>query len=113
KAPLDLVLAAEHDRVRGIDGGFASEQVLREVERCIWEEPRAGHAPEVVGDARRWRVGDDAGERPRFAPEPFDVVDRPAPQLVVAREAAPRACGRGASEARDGGPLDSRSRRLP
>jgi hypothetical protein len=78
---------AERTRLGGVaqrDGVvvLAAEDVLGVAERDVREPPRAGHVARGQ-HGRRVAVGRDAEEVPDRRPEPLDVLDRPAPQLLV------------------------------
>ena len=73
--------AGEHrDRVGVL---VAPEHVLGVVQAGAGEPLRTGHLPRAE-DPLVWRPGPDLEELPERAPEPLEVIDRPAPELVVA-----------------------------
>ena len=102
-APGDLgvvaVLAARDDRERRVV--LVAEHVLGVVDERAREPLRAGHLPR--GQHGRTALA-DAVAIPDRGPEPLEVLDRPAPQLVVAVEPAlaPVGAERGALQQRVG-----------
>ncbi len=80
--PLDLVLAAEHQRLAPGLRCAPGQQVLGEVEPRVREPLRARH-PVAVHQRARSALADDPGVVPHRAPERLLVVDRPPPQRRV------------------------------
>ena len=90
----------------------AADEVLGEVQPRTREPGRAGHR--VGGEDRAVRgVRLDLEELPDRRPEPGQVVDRPAPQLVVARECEPTLALEPGEVAPDLGRLPNVRRRRP
>jgi hypothetical protein len=73
--PLDLVLAPEDQGRRRV---VPAQQVLREVEPGLREEPRAGHPVRMV-QRDLASLADDPGEKPHGVPEVSRMRDGPAP----------------------------------
>ena len=84
-APRDLVFATKDQRIAGVVGRPAGEQVFREVEARVGEPARPGHA--VAVDERALAAhADNAGVVPQRAPERFLVGHRPAPERRIIGE---------------------------
>ena len=97
-APLDLVLAPEHERVAI---AVARQHVLREIEASVGKEFRAGHAIEIAGVGRGSGIALDTGLVPENFPEGRRIFDRECMQLIVAGDGTAAALTGNVHERRD------------